>query len=48
MSRSQLAWVNRRGEVVRRIGPDNVNLKPGACRRTGKESPPRFSMSIAV
>jgi len=37
MSRSQLAWVNRRGEVVRRIGPDNVNLKQGRLSPDGKK-----------
>jgi Tol biopolymer transport system component/DNA-binding winged helix-turn-helix (wHTH) protein len=37
LSRSQLAWVNRRGEVVRTIGPANVNLKHGRLSPDGKK-----------
>ena len=37
VSRSQLAWVNRRGEVVSTIGPANVNLKQGRLSPNGKE-----------
>lgn len=36
-SRSQLAWVNRRGEVVSTIGPANVNLKQGRLSPDGKK-----------
>jgi len=35
-SRSQLAWVNRRGEVLRMIGPANVNLKQARLSPDGK------------
>ncbi len=37
LSRSQLAWVNRRGEVVSVIGPTNVNLKQGRLSPDGKK-----------
>ncbi len=35
VSRSQLAWVTRRGEVVSMIGPANVNLKHGRLSPDG-------------
>lgn len=34
-SRSQLAWVTRRGQVVRTIGPANVNVKQGRLSPDG-------------
>jgi eukaryotic-like serine/threonine-protein kinase len=34
-SRSQLAWVNRRGEVLRTIGPADVNLQHGVLSPDG-------------
>jgi hypothetical protein len=37
MSRSQLAWVNRRGEVVRTVGPVNVNLRQGRLSPDGQK-----------
>jgi DNA-binding winged helix-turn-helix (wHTH) protein len=37
ISRSQLAWVTRQGEVVRRIGPANVNLKQARLSPDGKK-----------
>jgi Tol biopolymer transport system component len=36
-SRSQLAWVNRTGRVVRTIGPANVNVKYGRLSPDGKK-----------
>ena len=37
LSRSQLAWVTRRGEVVSTIGPANVNLKQARLSPDGKK-----------
>jgi eukaryotic-like serine/threonine-protein kinase len=37
MSRSQLAWVDRRGDVVKRVGPENVNLKQGRISPDGSK-----------
>jgi Tol biopolymer transport system component/DNA-binding winged helix-turn-helix (wHTH) protein len=37
LSRSQLAWVSRRGDVVRRIGPGNVNVKNARMSPDGKK-----------
>jgi eukaryotic-like serine/threonine-protein kinase len=37
VSRSQLAWVTRRGEVVSTIGPANVNLKQARLSPDGKK-----------
>lgn len=36
-SQSQLAWVNRRGEVVRTVGPANVNVKQGHLSPDGQK-----------
>jgi eukaryotic-like serine/threonine-protein kinase len=36
-SQSQLAWVNRRGDVVKTIGPANVNVKQGRLSPDGKK-----------
>lgn len=48
-SRSQLAWVNRRGEVVRTIGPANVNLKQARLSPDGnKIATPIFDVSHGV
>ena len=45
-SRSQLAWVNRRGEVVSTIGPANVNLKQARLSPDGKKiATPIFDVS---
>jgi Tol biopolymer transport system component/DNA-binding winged helix-turn-helix (wHTH) protein len=35
-SQSQLAWVNRRGDVVETVGPANVNVKQGRLSPDGK------------
>lgn len=35
--RSQLAWVNRRGEVVRRLGPSGIAVGPGRLSPDGKQ-----------
>jgi hypothetical protein len=37
-SQSQLAWVNRRGEVVKTVGPANVNVKQGHLFPDGQKS----------
>jgi Tol biopolymer transport system component/DNA-binding winged helix-turn-helix (wHTH) protein len=37
VSRSQLAWVTRRGEVASTIGPGNVNLKQARLSPDGKK-----------
>lgn len=37
MSRSQLAWLNRRGELVKKIGPANVNISHGQLSPDGKK-----------
>ena len=37
LSRSQLAWVTRSGEVVSAIGPTNVNLKQARLSPDGKK-----------
>jgi Tol biopolymer transport system component len=37
LSRSQLAWVTRRGEVVSTIGPANVNLKQARLSPDGRK-----------
>jgi Tol biopolymer transport system component/DNA-binding winged helix-turn-helix (wHTH) protein len=37
VSRSQLAWVTRHGEVVSTIGPSNVNLKQARLSPDGKQ-----------
>ena len=42
LSRSRLAWVNRRGELVRTIGPANVNLKQARI------SPDRKTIATAI
>lgn len=34
-SRSQLAWVNRQGQVVKTIGPANINVKQGRLSPDG-------------
>jgi Tol biopolymer transport system component len=48
-SRSQLAWVNRRGEVVRTIGPANVNLKQARLSPDGKKiATPIFDVTRGV
>jgi Tol biopolymer transport system component/DNA-binding winged helix-turn-helix (wHTH) protein len=48
-SRSQLAWVNRRGEVVRTVGPANVNLKQARLSPDGKKiATPIFDVSHGV
>ena len=36
-SRSQLAWVNRRGEVTKTVGPANVNVKQGRLSPDGRK-----------
>lgn len=36
VSRSQLAWVNRRGDIVDTIGPSNVNLEQARISPDGK------------
>ena len=36
-SQSQLAWVNRRGEVVKTVGPANVNVKQGRLSPDGQK-----------
>ena len=49
MSRSQLAWVNRRGEVVSTIGPANVNLKQARVSPDGKKiATPIFDVNRGV
>ena len=48
-SRSQLAWVNRRGEVVSTIGPANVNLKQARLSPDGKKiATPIFDVTHGV
>jgi hypothetical protein len=47
-SRSQLAWVSRRGEVMSTIGPGDVNLKQARLSPTARRSPRRSSMSTAA
>jgi eukaryotic-like serine/threonine-protein kinase len=37
LSRSQLAWVTRRGEVVKTVGPANVNVKQGRLSPDGRK-----------
>ena len=49
VSQSQLAWVNCRGEVVKRVGPENVNLKQGRLSRDGKKiATPIFNVDRGV
>ncbi|MCU1272574.1 MAG: serine/threonine protein kinase, partial [Bryobacterales bacterium] len=49
VSRSQLAWVNRRGEVVSTIGPANVNLKQARLSPDGKKiATPIFDVTRGV
>ncbi len=36
-SESQLAWVDRRGQIVRKVGPENVNLKQARLSPDGKK-----------
>jgi Tol biopolymer transport system component len=36
-SQSQLAWVNRRGDVVKTVGPANVNVKQGRLSPDGQK-----------
>ncbi len=49
VSRSQLAWVNRRGEVQSTIGPANVNLKQARVSPDGKEiATPIFDVNRGV
>jgi eukaryotic-like serine/threonine-protein kinase len=49
VSRSQLAWVTRRGEVVSMIGPANVNLKHGRLSPDGtKIAAPIFDVNRGV
>jgi eukaryotic-like serine/threonine-protein kinase len=36
-SQSQLAWVNRRGDVVKTVGPANVNVKQGSLSPDGQK-----------
>lgn len=48
-SRSQLAWVSRRGEVVSTIGPANVNLKQARLSPDGtKIATPIFDVTRGV
>ncbi|MBZ5626079.1 MAG: winged helix-turn-helix domain-containing protein [Acidobacteriia bacterium] len=48
-ARSQLAWVNRRGEVVSPIGPANVNLKQARLSPDGsKIAAPIFDVNRGV
>jgi hypothetical protein len=47
-SRSQLAWVDRGGKVVKRIGPENVNLKYGRLSPDGRKVVNPFSMWTAA
>jgi eukaryotic-like serine/threonine-protein kinase len=37
VSRSQLAWFNRHGDLVKRIGPDSVNIEDGRLSPDGKK-----------
>jgi len=37
VSQSQLAWVNRRGDIVKRVGPESVNVKQGRLSPDGKK-----------
>jgi Tol biopolymer transport system component/DNA-binding winged helix-turn-helix (wHTH) protein len=49
VSRSQLAWVSRRGEVVSTIGPANVNLKQARLSPDGtKIAAPIFDVTHGV
>jgi Tol biopolymer transport system component/DNA-binding winged helix-turn-helix (wHTH) protein len=49
VSRSQLAWVTRRGELVRTIGPGNVNLKQARLSPDGKKiATPIFDVTRGV
>jgi hypothetical protein len=49
LSRSQLVWVNRRGEVVSTVGPGNVNLKQGRLSPDGKKiATPIFDVNRGV
>jgi Tol biopolymer transport system component/DNA-binding winged helix-turn-helix (wHTH) protein len=49
VSRSQLAWVNRRGEVLSTIGPANVNLKQARFSPDGKKiAAPIFDVTRGV
>ncbi len=49
VSRSQLAWVNRRGDVVSTIGPANVNLKHARLSMDGtKIATPIFDVNRGV
>jgi len=48
-SRSQLAWVSRRGEVMSTIGPGDVNLKQARLSPDGKKiATPIFDVSRGV
>lgn len=49
LSRSQLAWVNREGQVVSTVGPANVNLKQGRISPDGKKiATPIFDVTRGV
>src|SRR5260370_7427177 len=49
VSRSQLAWVSRRGDVVSTIGPANVNLKQARLSPDGKKiATPIFDVTRGV
>jgi Tol biopolymer transport system component len=49
VTRSQLAWVNRHGEVVSTIGPANVNLKQARLSPDGKKiATPIFDVTRGV
>jgi len=48
-SRSQLAWVNRRGEVLRTIGPSGVNVKQARISPDGKKiAAPIFDVTRGI
>jgi Tol biopolymer transport system component len=49
LSRSQLAWVSRSGEIVSAIGPTNVNLKEARLSPDGKKiATPIFDVNRGV
>jgi len=45
-SKAQLAWVTRQGELLRTVGPANVNLKQARISPDGRK--PRSSMSVVA
>jgi DNA-binding winged helix-turn-helix (wHTH) protein/Tol biopolymer transport system component len=49
VSQSQLAWVNRRGDIVKRVGPENVNVKQGRLSPDGRKiAAPIFNVDRGV